>query len=1089
MLVLAFALALALTSCGECEHLNTETKQEVTSYGNCKVADKIDEVTVCSDCGEELARVSTTGAIGDHVAGDPVYENVDVLDCTKGGTCDEVVYCSVAKCGQELSRTEIKVAAKAHSNKTRVIYSSDHKTQITLTYCTVCAHQSESETAAPASIPAAHEYQPKAAGTCKYCYDVLGMSTSGFVYELNEGGDSYTLKSVNGSVPQAVFIGHYNGKPVTHIADNAFEGQTSIRAITFGECVKSVGKDAFAGCTAIEAVFTYNLESWSKINFANVEANPLHAPKAIFRPNQIAVDSSKAFSTERLTKIGSYAFAGLKVSSIYIDSATTEIGEGAFANCTSLVKVHLQYDANEAKARTISAKAFDGCENIRSVYADSLTAWLSNSFADIKANPTYYADTLYFGDKAFDSATLDLSGVTSVPTYAFASLKFTAVKIPAALTSIGNGAFANCKKLSSVVFADGSQLSGISASAFAGCSALADITLPASVKTIGNNAFEGCSAMTEAPLTDSITSIGAYAFKGCTAIVSVKLPTGLTSVAKGVFENCSALTELEFGAELTEISESAFANCKSITALDFPAKLETVGSKAFSGCVSLAEIDLKTNLAALETIGAGAFAGCSGAKKILVSDSVSEIALGAFEGCSSVESISVPFIGKAVGAAENNFGYIFGATETTEKDEDNNDVIIPADNRAYVPYSLSDIVITGNITAIAKDAFKDCEGAVSIKLPESIKTIGANAFEGCTGLEAVYVSSIEKWCGIEFANYLSNPLALANVLCIAAGAEPVTALTVSANVNAYAFYGAAEIFCGENAITALVIGEGVTAIGNDAFHGATALNTVTLPTTLKTVGARAFFGCDEIVDVKIADVNAWCKVAFADAFANPLYYAKNLYVAGIAVTELTVSENVGKYAFIACELITKVTFADSVAEVADSAFYGCSSIKSLVLNKVAVIGVSAFESCVAIESVSLGVAQNIGARAFANCVALKDTLTVPDTVTAIGSEAFVNCSKIDKVILGSALKTIGVSAFYNCKSLAEVNIPASVTAIGANAFGDCPLAKVSFANASGWTVNGNKIASTDLTGADADATLAKAAAKLAQLSAYEWTRA
>ena len=1059
MLVLAFALALALSSCGECEHVNTETKQEVTASGNCKVADKIDEITVCADCGEELARVAIVGEIGDHVAGDPVYENMNVLDCTKGGTCDKVVYCSVAKCGVELSREKgVAVAAASHTTKTRVTYSTDHKTKITLTYCTVCANQSVSESAAPSNIPAAHEYQPKASGACKYCYDVLGNSN--FEYEDN-GDGTYTLKSVK-SAPQAVYIGHYNGKPVTHIAENAFKDQTVIRAVTFGECVKSVGKDAFAGCTSIESVFTYNLKSWSEINFANVEANPLHAPKAIFRPNAIAVDSSKVFSTKGLTEIGTYAFAGLKANSIYIDSTTTKVGEGAFANCATLLNVYFQPIAS----RTVGAKAFDGCENIRGLHADSLAAWLSNSFGDIKANPAYYADAIYFGDKVYDSATLDLSGITSVPAYAFVSFNFTTVKIPAALTKIMNGAFANCKKLSSVVFADGSQLSSISASTFAGCSALADITLPASVTAIGNNAFEGCSALTAAPIPAAITSIGQYAFKGCSAITSVKLPAGLTTVSKGVFENC-----------------------KSIATIEFPAGLQVIDEKAFAGCLSLAKIDLKTGLTDLDVINAGAFAGCSAAKTILVSDTVTEIGLGAFEGCSSVESISVPFIGKAVNAAESNFGYIFGATVTTEKDKDDNDVIVPADNRAYVPYALNNIVITGNITAIAADAFKDCEGAVTIKLPESIQTIGANAFEGCTGLEGVYVTSIEKWCSIQFANYLSNPLALANVLYIVAGSEPVTALAVTVNVAPYAFYGATEIFCGDDAITSLVIADGVTAIGNDAFNGALALDTVTLPASLRTVGARAFFGCDNIVDVKIADVDAWCQVEFADAFANPLYYAKNLYVAGTAATELTISANVKKHVFIACELITKVTFTDSVTAISDSAFYGCSAIKTVALNKVTALGKSAFENCAALESVDLGVAENIGARAFANCASIKDTLTIANTVEVIGSEAFVNCAKINKVVFGSAVKTIGVSAFYNCSALKEINVPASVTVIGANAFGNCPLAKVSFANASGWTVNGAAVASTDLTDADADQTLVKAAAKLATLSAYEWTRA
>ena len=124
MMVLALALAFALSSCGECEHAETEIKTVVTESGNCKIPDKIDEIVVCAnpDCGVELSRTSKNGEIGEHVPGEPVYENFDVLDCTKGGTCEEVKYCTVARCGQEIEGTRKVVELKA---------SASHNTQVT----------------------------------------------------------------------------------------------------------------------------------------------------------------------------------------------------------------------------------------------------------------------------------------------------------------------------------------------------------------------------------------------------------------------------------------------------------------------------------------------------------------------------------------------------------------------------------------------------------------------------------------------------------------------------------------------------------------------------------------------------------------------------------------------------------------------------------------------------------------------------------------------------------------------------------------------------------------------------------------------
>lgn len=1083
MLVLALALALALSSCGECEHLNTETREEITASGNCKVADKLDEVTVCKDCGEELLRISKNGEIGEHVAGEPVYENFDVLDCKEGGTCDEVVYCSVAKCGVEISRktgVEVK-AATEHTLKTRDIYSADHKTKTTLTYCTVCAHQELSQPVA-ASISTAHEYQPKASGTCKYCYDVLGNSN--FEYEDN-GDGTYTLKGVKGSAPQALFIGHYNGKPVTHIAENAFAGQTTIRAVTFGDCVKFVGADAFSGCTGIESVFTYNLQNWSKINFANAAANPLTSPKAIFRPNAIAIDSSKTFSTKGFEEIGTYAFAGLKANSIYISADTTKIGEGAFAGCSSLLNVHFE---NVPLYRTLGESVFADCENIRGVYAASIEKWVLNSFDNAKANPLYYADALYFGDKKFDSDTLDLDGIVMVPSYSLVSLEITTLNVPKELIFIGDGAFSGCKKLASVVLENGSQLSSVANSVFAGCSSLASINLPASVTLIGERAFEGCSALKSVPLSDGVEYIGSYAFKGCTALTSVKLPSGLIMLSKGVFENCSALSGVEFGAALGFIEEAAFKNCKSLANPEFTSNIEMIGKEAFYGCTSLTKINLADNIDKLVIINDAAFAGCVNVEEILVSNSVVSIGLGAFEGCTSLETISLPFVGKGIVAVESNFGYIFGATNVMGKDEDDNDVLVSLpDNRAYVPYSLANIIITGNIESIAADAFKDCEGIVTIKLPATVKKIGKNAFEGCTGLDAVYVSSLDKWTKIEFANYLSNPLALANTLYIEDEAAEVTVITLSSDVAPYAFYGAAEIFYGKNKVTAFVL-NGVNKIGNDAFHGCLALESITISDSLNSVGARAFFGCESLKEVKIADLTSWCAVSFADVFANPLYCTEKLYVSGSATAEITVSSNVSAYAFAGCEFLTKITFTDAVNKISDGAFYGCTGLKSLTLSKVTEIGNGAFEACSALETVSLGQTAKIGARAFANCVAIKDTLTIPNTTTEISSEAFLNCAKITKITLGSSVKTIGACAFYSCKALEELNIPASVESIGASAFGEVSLAKVTFANASGWTVNGKAIDSALLTDADAELAVQKAAAKLNELSAYEWTR-
>ena len=124
MLIVVFALAFALSSCGECEH-ETRTDRIPTNEPDCKTVATFDEVVTCTICNEELSRTSVKGELGSHIPGEAVYENCDVVDCTVGGTGDKVVYCSVAKCGAEIeSKRENGVEipkAEQHSLKAGMI--------------------------------------------------------------------------------------------------------------------------------------------------------------------------------------------------------------------------------------------------------------------------------------------------------------------------------------------------------------------------------------------------------------------------------------------------------------------------------------------------------------------------------------------------------------------------------------------------------------------------------------------------------------------------------------------------------------------------------------------------------------------------------------------------------------------------------------------------------------------------------------------------------------------------------------------------------------------------------------------------------
>ena len=121
-------------------------------------------------------------------------------------------------------------------------------------------------------------------------------------------------------------------------------------------------------------------------------------------------------------------------------------------------------------------------------------------------------------------------------------------------------------------------------------------------------AFADCSSLTSLPLPAGLTSLGEYAFARCSSLTSIELPAGLTSIGEYTFMNCSSLTSISLPAGLTSLGESAFLMCSSLTSIELPAGLTSLGRGAFEGCSSLTSIALP---ASLTSLGEGAFHGCS----------------------------------------------------------------------------------------------------------------------------------------------------------------------------------------------------------------------------------------------------------------------------------------------------------------------------------------------------------------------------------------------------------------------------------------------------------------------------------------------
>ena len=216
--------------------------------------------------------------------------------------------------------------------------------------------------------------------------------------------------------------------------------------------------------------------------------------------------------------------------------------------------------------------------------------------------------------------------------------------------------------------------------------------------------------------------------------------------------------------------------------------------------------------------------------------------------------------------------------------------------------------------------------------------------------------------------------------------------------------------------------EQITSVGTSAFSGCTNLKKIAIPNAVTEIGGNAFNGCSSLTRVDISDLSAWCKISFGGYYANPLEYAKKLYLNGSELTDITIPSDITEikaYAFYGCTSLTSVTIPDSVTSVGENAFSGCTSLPVIDGIRYAdTYLVEAVDETRTSYSIKPGT-RFIGNVAFSYCTSLK-SVTIPDSVTEIGNAAFFQCTSLTSVTIPDSVTSIGGRAFYYCRSLASV---------------------------------------------------------------------
>ena len=328
------------------------------------------------------------------------------------------------------------------------------------------------------------------------------------------------------------------------------------------------------------------------------------------------------------------------------------------------------------------------------------------------------------------------------------------------------------------------------------------------------------------------------------------------------------------------------------------------------------------------------------------------------------------------------------------------------------------LVIPDSVLTIGSNAFSNCSGLTSLTIGNAVQAIGDYAFQNCTGLTSVAFNADSCTSMSDVFYGCTGPATLTigeNVKVIPSDAFEGLGLTDTLVIPDSVVTIGNDAFRNCSGLTSLTIGNAVQAIGYYAFRNCSGLTSLTIGNAVQDIGNRAFGNCTGLTSVAF---NADSCTSMSDVF----YGCSGL-------TTLTIGDNVKvipSSAFQGLGLTDTIVIPHSVITIGNFAFQNCTSLNAVTFNadSCTTMGTSsnnsAFNGCTNISSLSIGEnVKVIPSYAFKG-IGLTNTLVIPHSVMTIGNYAFQNCSGLTSLTIGNAVQAIGNRAFENCTGLTSV---------------------------------------------------------------------